>query len=124
MKAADELAARGFPTTVADARFAKPIDTALIEQLARNHEVLITIEEASIGGFSAQVMQHLAWKGLLDSGLKIRPMVMPDVFIDHDSQPKQLAEAGLSAKDIVAVALSAMGIEAPSTGSAKVVTSR
>jgi 1-deoxy-D-xylulose-5-phosphate synthase len=124
LKAADELAARGFPTTVADARFAKPIDTALIEQLARNHEVLITIEEAAIGGFSAQVMQHLAWRGMLDSGLKIRPMVMPDVFIDHDSQPKQLAEAGLSAKDIVAVALSAMGIEAPNTGSAKVVTSR
>ncbi len=124
LKAADELAARGFPTSVADARFAKPIDTALIEQLARNHEVLITIEEAAIGGFSAQVMQHLAWRGLLDSGLKIRPMVMPDMFIDHDSQAKQLAQAGLSAKDIVAVALSAMGIETPSTGSAKVITAR
>jgi 1-deoxy-D-xylulose-5-phosphate synthase len=117
LKAADELAARGFPTTVADARFAKPVDTALVEQLARNHEVLITIEEASIGGFSAQVMQHLAWKGLLDSGLKIRPMVMPDCFIDHDSQSKQLAEAGLSAKDIVAVALSAMGVETPTARS-------
>jgi 1-deoxy-D-xylulose-5-phosphate synthase len=124
LKAADELAARGFPTTVADARFAKPIDTAMVEQLARNHAVLITIEEAAIGGFSAQVMQHLAWKGLLDGGLKIRPMVMPDRFIDHDSQAKQLAEAGLSAKDIVAVALSAMGIETPSTGSTKVITSR
>jgi 1-deoxy-D-xylulose-5-phosphate synthase len=124
LKAADELAARGFPTTVADARFAKPIDTKLVEQLARHHEVLITIEEASIGGFSAQVMQHLAWKGLLDSGLKIRPMVMPDFFIDHDSQTKQLIEAGLSAKDIVSVGLSAMGIEAPKTGSTKVVTSR
>ncbi|WP_428533734.1 1-deoxy-D-xylulose-5-phosphate synthase [Rhodopila sp.] len=129
LKAADELAARGFPTTVADARFAKPIDTLLVERLARNHEVLITIEEASIGGFSAQVMQHLAWKGLLDSGLKIRPMVMPDWFIDHDSQTKQLIEAGLSAKDIVSVALSAMGIEtpkvgAPKVGSTKVGTSR
>ena len=124
LKAADELAAHGFPTTVADARFAKPIDTALVEQLARNHAVLITIEEAAIGGFSAQVMQHLAWKGLLDSGLKIRPMVMPDRFIDHDSQAKQLAEAGLSAKDIVAVALSAMGIEAPIAGSTKIITSR
>jgi 1-deoxy-D-xylulose-5-phosphate synthase len=124
LKAADELAARGFPTTVADARFAKPIDTALIEQLARHHEVLITIEEASIGGFSAQVLHHLAWKGLLDSGLKVRPMVMPDLFIDHDSQAKQLAEAGLSARDIVAVAVSAMGIEAPNTGAAKIVTSR
>jgi 1-deoxy-D-xylulose-5-phosphate synthase len=130
LKAADELAARGFPTTVADARFAKPIDTALVEQLARNHEVLITIEEASIGGFSAQVMQHLAWKGLLDTGVKIRPMVMPDVFIDHDSQARQLAEAGLSARDIVSVALAAMGIETPNSGSAsnshstKVITSR
>ena len=66
LKAADELAARGFPTTVADARFAKPIDTALVEQLARHHEVLITIEEGSIGGFGAPVMHHLAWKGLLD----------------------------------------------------------
>ena len=124
MKAADELAARGFPTTVADARFAKPIDTALVEQLARNHQVLITIEEASIGGFSAQVMHHLAWKGLLDNGLKVRPMVMPDIYIDHDSQAKQLAEAGLSAKDIVAAALSAMGIEVPASGSTKVITSR
>ena len=119
LKAADELAARGFPTTVADARFAKPIDTALLDQLARNHEVLITIEEASIGGFSAQVTQHLAWKGLLDSGLKFRPMVMPDWFIDHDSQAKQLIEAGLSVKDIVSVALSAMGIEMPQSGASK-----
>ena len=124
LKAADELAARGFPTTVADARFAKPIDTALIEQLARNHEVLITIEEASIGGFSAQVMHHLAWKGLLDSGLKVRPMVMPDRFIDHESQSRQLADAGLSARDIVAVALAAVGIEVPVRGSPKVITSR
>jgi 1-deoxy-D-xylulose-5-phosphate synthase len=124
LKAADELAARGFPATVADARFAKPIDTALVEQLARDHEVLITIEEASIGGFSAQVMQHLAWKGLLDSGLKIRPMVMPDLFLDHDSQAKQLAEAGLSAKDIVSVALSAMGVETQDARSTKVITSR
>jgi 1-deoxy-D-xylulose-5-phosphate synthase len=124
LKAADELAARGFPTTVADARFAKPIDTALVEQLAKNHEVLITIEEASIGGFSAQVMQHLAWKGLLDSGLKIRPMVMPDAFVDHDSQPKQLAEAGLTARDIVNVALAAVGIEVPSTSPVKVLTYR
>jgi 1-deoxy-D-xylulose-5-phosphate synthase len=69
-------------------------------------------------------MSHLAWRGLLDSGLKIRPMVMPDRFIDHDSQPKQLAQAGLSAKDIVAVALTAMGIEAPTAGSTKLSTSR
>lgn len=110
LKAADELAARGLPATVADARFAKPIDAALVEQLARHHEVLITIEEGSIGGFSAQVMQHLAWKGLLERGLKLRPMVLPDIFIDHDSQAKQLAVARLSAKDIVAVALAAIGM--------------
>jgi 1-deoxy-D-xylulose-5-phosphate synthase len=124
LKAADELAARGFPTTVADARFAKPIDTALVERLARHHEVLIIIEEASIGGFSAQVMHHLAWKGLLDFGLKTRPMVMPDMFIDHDSQPKQLAEAGLSARDIVAAALAAVGVETPGIRPTKAITSR
>ena len=116
LKAADELAVRGFPTTVADARFAKPIDTAMIEQLAKHHEVLIIIEEGSIGGFSAAVLHHLANRGLLDHGLKVRPMVLPDIFIDHDSQAKQIAVAGLSAKDMVATALSAMGIEA--TGSA------
>jgi 1-deoxy-D-xylulose-5-phosphate synthase len=124
LKAADELAARGFPATVADARFAKPIDTALIEQLAKHHEVLITIEEAAIGGFSAQVMQHLAWKGLLDNGLKIRPMIMPDEFIDHDSQSRQMSAARLSARDIVNVALAAVGIEVPATGPAKALTSR
>ncbi len=110
LKAADELAARGLPATVVDARFAKPIDAALVEQLARHHEVLITIEEGSIGGFSAQVTQHLAWKGLLERGLKLRPMVLPDIFIDHDSQAKQLAVAKLSAKDVVAVALAAIGV--------------
>ena len=110
LKAADELAARGLPATVADARFAKPLDAALVEQLARHHEVLITIEEGSIGGFGSAVLHHLAWKGLLDGGLKVRPMVLPDVFIDHDSQAKQLAEAKLSAKDIVAVALGAIGV--------------
>ena len=112
LRAADELAARGLPTTVADARFAKPLDTALIEQLARHHEVLITIEEGAVGGFGSAVLQHLAWKGLLDGGLKVRPMVLPDRFIDHDSQAKQLAEAGLTAKDIVAAALGAIGIDA------------
>jgi 1-deoxy-D-xylulose-5-phosphate synthase len=113
LKAADELTARGFPTTVADARFAKPIDTALVEQLARHHEVLITIEEGSIGGFASQVMHHLAWTGLMDHGLKVRPMVLADKFIDHDSQAKQLIEAGLSVRDIVAAGLGAFGIEAP-----------
>jgi len=109
LRAADELAARGLPATVVDARFAKPLDTALIEQLARHHEVLITIEEGSVGGFGSAVMQHLAWKGLLDHGLKIRPMTLPDRFIDHDSQTKQLIEAGLTARDIVDTALKALG---------------
>ncbi len=112
MRAADELAARGLPTTVADARFAKPLDTALIEQLARHHAVLITIEEGAVGGFGSAVLHHLAWKGLLDGGLKVRPMALPDRFIDHDSQARQLAEAGLTAKDIVATALGAIGIDA------------
>jgi 1-deoxy-D-xylulose-5-phosphate synthase len=110
LRAADELAARGLPTTVADARFAKPLDTALVERLARHHEVLITIEEGSIGGFGSAVLHHLAWKGLLDGGLKVRPMVLPDWFIDHDSQGKQLVEAKLTAKDIVATALGAIGV--------------
>jgi 1-deoxy-D-xylulose-5-phosphate synthase len=108
LRAADELAARGYSTTVADARFAKPIDTALVEQLARHHEVLITIEEASVGGFAAQVVQHLAWAGLLDGGLRFRPMVLPDRFIDHAAPAVQLADAGLDAKAIVRAALGAL----------------
>src|SRR5487761_2524668 len=112
MRAADELAARGLPATVVDARFAKPLDTALIERIARHHEVVITIEEGAAGGFGAAVMHHLAWKGLLDGGLKLRPMTLPDRFIDHDSQAKQLAAAGLGVKDIVAAALAALGVPA------------
>ena len=107
--AADELAARGLPATVVDARFAKPLDTALLEQVARHHEVLVTIEDGSIGGFGSAVMQHLAWRGLLDGGLKIRPMVLPDRFIDHNSPAAQLIEAHLTAKDIVATVMDAMG---------------
>ncbi len=102
MKAADQLAGLGVSVTVADARFAKPIDTALVEQLARHHEMLVTIEEGSSGGFGALVMQHLAWAGLLDNGLKFRPMVLPDRFIDHDTPARQMIEAGLNAADIVA----------------------
>jgi 1-deoxy-D-xylulose-5-phosphate synthase len=114
LRAADELAARGLPATVVDARFAKPLDHAVIEQLARHHEVLVSIEEGSTGGFGAAVLQHLAWKGLLDpdakgGGLKFRPMVLPDRFIDHDSQAKQMIEAGLTAKDIVATVLGCLG---------------
>ena len=107
--AADELAARGLPATVADARFAKPLDTALVERLAREHAVLLTIEDGSVGGFGSAVMQHLAWAGLLDGGLKIRPMVLPDRFIDHNTPAAQLADAGLTAKDIVRTAVEAVG---------------
>ena len=114
LRAADELAARGLPATVVDARFAKPLDTAMIEQLARHHEVLITIEDGSVGGFGSLVLQHLAWAGLLDghagaASLKVRPMVLPDRFVEHDSPAKQLIDVGLTAKDIVATALGALG---------------
>jgi 1-deoxy-D-xylulose-5-phosphate synthase len=110
MRAADELAARGYSTTVADARFAKPIDTKLVEQLASHHEVMITIEEASAGGFGASVMHHLAWAGLLDQGLRFRPMTLPDRFIDHAAPGVQLAEAGLDARAIVRTALNALSV--------------
>ena len=109
LRAADELAARGYPTTVADARFAKPFDEKLVEQLARNHGVLLIVEEGSVGGFASAVMQHLAQRGMLDGPLRIRPMTFPDKFIDHNSPAAQMIEAGLSAKDMVATALAALG---------------
>ncbi|QEO17882.1 1-deoxy-D-xylulose-5-phosphate synthase [Acetobacter vaccinii] len=109
LKAADMLTAQGLPPTVADARFAKPLDTALIENLARNHAVLITIEEGSEGGFSSLVCHHLARTGLLDS-VRFRPMTLPDRFIDHNTQNAQYDEAGLSASHIVATALNALGV--------------
>jgi 1-deoxy-D-xylulose-5-phosphate synthase len=109
LKAADELAHAGLSTTVADARFVKPLDTQLIERLAREHEVLITVEEAAIGGFASHVLHHLAHAGLLDQGLKVRPMVLPDRFIDHDSPAKQYDQAGLNARHIKDTALVALG---------------
>ncbi|MDD2859941.1 MAG: 1-deoxy-D-xylulose-5-phosphate synthase [Acidiphilium sp.] len=109
LKAADELAARGFTTSVADARFMKPLDTAMIDQLARHHEVLITIEDGAAGGFGAAVAHHLAWTGAFDHGLRFRPMTLPDRYIDHNTPAAQLIDAGLTAKDIVAHALSALG---------------
>src|SRR5437660_2409988 len=109
LKAADELAAMGLSTTVADARFAKPLDVDLLLRLAREHEVLITIEEGAIGGFGAHVLHTLAEHGVLDSGLKVRPMVLPDVFIDQDSPAAMYAKAGLDAKGIVAKAFEALG---------------
>jgi len=111
LKAAQELGAHGLSTTVADARFAKPLDTALVNRLVREHEVVITIEEGAIGGFGAYVLHHLAMSGQLDHGLKIRTMVLPDVFLDHDSPAAQYDTAGLAARHIVATALSALGRE-------------
>jgi len=111
LKAAQELDGMGLSTTVADARFAKPIDADLVARLARDHEVLITIEEGAIGGFAAQVMHHLAHSGALESGLKLRPMVLPDKFIDHDAPAKQYDHAKLNAAHIVRMALGALGRE-------------
>ena len=107
--AAEDLAAKGLSATVADARFAKPLDTDLIRRLAREHEVLITIEEGSVGGFASQVLQYLATNGLLDHGLKVRPMILPDRFIDHAAPAKQYEQAGLNAPAIVAMAIAALG---------------
>jgi 1-deoxy-D-xylulose-5-phosphate synthase len=108
-RAADELAVHGFSCTVADARFAKPLDLDLILRLAHEHEVLITIEEGSIGGFGSQVMHSLAEHGALDRGLRLRSMVLPDVFIDQASPAAMYAQAGLDAKTIVAKVLGVMG---------------
>ena len=99
----------GLTTTVADARFAKPLDVDLVLRLAREHEVLITVEEGSIGGFGSYVMQTLAEHGALDGGLKVRCMVLPDVFIDQDSPAAMYAKAGLDAKGIVAKVFEALG---------------
>ncbi len=111
MKAAQELASYGLSTTVADARFAKPLDTDLIARLVREHEVVITIEEGAIGGFGSHVLHYLAGAGLLDHGIKIRTMVLPDLFLDHDSPQAQYDKAGLNARHIVATALGALGRE-------------
>ncbi|GBR68395.1 1-deoxy-D-xylulose-5-phosphate synthase [Gluconobacter kanchanaburiensis] len=110
LRAADQLAAQGVPVTVADARFAKPIDKALVEELASQHEVFITIEEGAIGGFSSLVVQHLAETGLLDK-VKFRPMALPDRYIDHNTQEAQYEDAGLTAPHIVRTAADALGVE-------------
>ena len=109
LKAADDLAARGLPATVADARFAKPLDTALIEHLATTHDVLVTVEEGASGGFGAAVLHHLAWSGLLDKGLKVRTLCMPDVFFEHAKPEDQIAAAHLDAAGIAATVLNALG---------------
>jgi 1-deoxy-D-xylulose-5-phosphate synthase len=113
LKAADELRAHGLSTTVADARFAKPLDVALVLRLAREHEVLITIEEGSIGGFGSHVLHSLAEHGMLDRGLKVRSIVLPDVFIDQDTPERMYAFARLDAASITAKVKAALG--APAT---------
>ena len=116
LQAAEDLGARGLSTTVADARFAKPIDQDLVRRLAREHEVLVTVEEGAVGGFATQVMQFMARDGLLDNGLKFRPLTLPDVFIDHDKPAVQVARAGLDAAGIVAGVLAALGHDEAGVG--------
>jgi 1-deoxy-D-xylulose-5-phosphate synthase len=111
LKAADLLAGRGFSATVVDARFAKPLDEALIARLAREHEALITVEEGAIGGFGGFVLQMLAARGALDRGLKVRTLVLPDRFQDQDKPELMYAEAGLDADGIVRAALQALGAD-------------
>jgi 1-deoxy-D-xylulose-5-phosphate synthase len=111
LKAGDRLTAMGLPATVADARFAKPLDEALIRQLVAHHEAVITVEEGSVGGFGAFVLHFLATDGLLDRGVKIRTLTLPDVFQDQDKPEAMIREAGLDEAGIVAAALKALGIE-------------
>ncbi len=109
LRAADELAHYGLRITVADARFAKPLDEALIRRLALEHEVLVTIEDGAAGGFGAHVLQHMARTGLLDKGLKVRTMTLPDFFVGHGTPEQQYAEAGLTSSDVVTTVLGALG---------------
>eukprot|EP01025_Chloroclados_australasicus_P004795 TRINITY_DN11289_c0_g1_i2.p1 TRINITY_DN11289_c0_g1~~TRINITY_DN11289_c0_g1_i2.p1 ORF type:complete len:542 (+),score=51.21 TRINITY_DN11289_c0_g1_i2:772-2397(+) len=115
VEAAETLAAHGVSATVVDARFCKPLDTTLIRELARSHAALITVEEGSVGGFGSHVLQFLALEGLLDGSMKVRPMNLPDRFIDHGQQSEQIAEAGLSAAHIANTALSMLGKKKEST---------
>jgi 1-deoxy-D-xylulose-5-phosphate synthase len=110
LEAADELDARGLPATVADARFAKPLDAALVGRLAREHEVLVTVEEGSVGGFGALVQRHLLEAGLLDAGaLRLRSLTLPDRWVEHGTPAGQYAEAGLDARGIAAAVIGALG---------------
>jgi 1-deoxy-D-xylulose-5-phosphate synthase len=111
LKAAEDLEARGLSTTVADARFAKPLDVDLMLRLAREHEVVLTVEEASIGGFGSYVLRAYAENGLLDQGLKVRSLVMPDAFVDQDKPERMYAQAGLDAAGIVRKVFEALGRE-------------
>ena len=111
LMAADELDAAGLSTTVADARFAKPLDMDLIRRLAREHEVLVTIEEGSRGGFGSHVLTCLAEEGLLDRGLKIRTLALPDIYIDQDKPDAMYAAAGLNCEGIMTAVFAALGTE-------------
>jgi len=112
LKAASELATLGLSSTVADARFAKPLDVDLLLRLAREHEVLMTIEEGSVGGFGSYVLRQLSEHGVLDAGCKVRCMVLPDVFIDQDTPAAMYAKAGLDARAIVTKVFEALGKDA------------
>ena len=114
-KAAEELETRGISTTIADMRFAKPLDYELISRLAKSHEAIITIEEGSVGGFGSHVLSYLANEGAMDRGLKIRSMTLPDIFQDHDAPYKQYDQAGLNACHIVTKALEALGVNEAQT---------
>jgi 1-deoxy-D-xylulose-5-phosphate synthase len=120
LKAADHLAAHGLSTTVADARFAKPLDVDLVLRLAREHELLVTIEEGSIGGFGSYVLQALAERDLLGNGLKVRTMVLPDLFMDQDKPDKMYAKAGLDSAGITAQVMNALGKPVVRTSGGKV----
>jgi len=111
LEAAEKLSGYGLSATVADARFAKPLDQDLVRRLAQEHELLITVEENAIGGFSSHVLQFLACEGLLDKGLKVRPMILPDRYQNHDTPERMYAEAGLDANSIAQTALLALGRE-------------
>jgi 1-deoxy-D-xylulose-5-phosphate synthase len=119
LKAADRLAAMGLSTTVADARFAKPLDAKLVETLATEHEVLITVEEGAIGGFGSFVLHYLAQHGLLERALKVRTLTLPDTFIDHDKPERMYAQAGLDCDGIVACALGTLDTERASATKAR-----
>jgi 1-deoxy-D-xylulose-5-phosphate synthase len=117
LAAAEELETRGLKTTVADARFVKPLDTDLVAQLARHHDVLITVEEGAIGGFASHVMHYLSFAGLLDHSLKFRPLILPDRFIDHNQPAEQYRLAGLDRESIMRTALTALGRSDAAEGS-------
>lgn len=120
LKAAEELEAFGLSTTVADARFAKPLDHDLIARLAREHAVLVTVEDGSIGGFASHVAHFLSREGLLDGGLRFRSLFMPDMFMDHAAPAAMYARAGLDSSGIVSAVSAALGMDRPAAMPARI----